>query len=214
MKRLLSQLAVVVIIASTVAIAQTSKSDPGVPASPDVSLHTPYQPITGTERLSWFVQNTIGLRSLGAGLLSAGLGTAMDSPKEYGGSWEGFGKRYGMRLTGVSTGNVMEAGLGDIWGEDPRYFRAGSGPFVHRVLHVVKLTFTARDRDGNVAPAYARYIGIAGNNFLSNTWRAQSEADTQHALTRTALGFVGRMGGDAFQEFWPDVRQHIWHKKP
>jgi hypothetical protein len=33
-------------------------------------------------------------------------------------------------------------------------------------------------------PAYARYIGVSGNNFLSNTWRADSEASLGNASLR------------------------------
>ena len=58
----------------------------------------------------------------------------------------------------------------------------------------------------------ARFVAIPGNNFLSNTWRERSEADTNHALERTALGFLGRMAGNTFEEFWPDVKQKIFHR--
>jgi len=177
-------------------------------------VNSPYQPITGRERWKWFLQSTIGPQSLAAGVFSSGFGTASNSPKEYGGTWEGFGSRYGMRLTGVSTGNAMEAGIGALWGEDPRYFRAPGRPFGRRVQNIVKMTFVARRQNGNFASAYARYVATAGNNVLSNTWRVDSEADAQHAAVRTLLGFVGRMGSNAFQEFWPDVRRRILKKKP
>ncbi len=147
------------------------------------------------------------------GLFTSGFSTATGTPREYGTHWEGFGKRYGMRLTGISTGNMMEAGLGSLWGEDSRYFRAAGQPFKARVKNVVVMTFAARRADGDLAPAYARYMGNAGNNFLSNSWRADSEADIGHACTRIVLGFVGRMSSNAFAEFWPDARKHIFHGK-
>lgn len=67
------------------------------------------QPISGRQRFHWFVQSTIGPESLAAGLFTAGFGTAINRPKEYGPHWEGYGKRYGMRFTGIATGNAMEA---------------------------------------------------------------------------------------------------------
>jgi hypothetical protein len=119
-----------------------------------------------------------------------------------------------MRLTGVATSNAIEAGLGAIWGEDPRYYRAGSDVhFGARVGHVVKWTFVASNQNGTVQPAYARYIAITGNNFLSNTWREQSEADTTHALVRVGLGVLAKMAGNAFDEFWPDAKQKLLHRK-
>jgi hypothetical protein len=172
-----------------------------------------YQAISAGERLRWFAQSTAGPESLTAGLFSAGFGTAIDRPREYGPHWDGFGKRYAMRLTGVSTGNAIEAGLGAVWGEDPRYFRAAGQPIKRRLENVMVMTFAARQRDGNLGPAYARYLGNAGNNFLSNSWRADSESGTGDACIRILLGFAGKMGSNAFAEFWPDARKLIFHRK-
>ncbi len=174
---------------------------------------TSYQPVTGRQRIDWFAKSTLGPEGLAAGLFTAGFGTARNSSREYGPHWDGFGDRYGMRLTGIATGNAMEAGLGALWGEDPRYFLANGQPFKARISNVVVMTFVARRADGHLAPAYARYLGNAGNNFLSNTWRADSESSAGDACLRIALGVAGRMGSNAFAEFWPSVRKHIFHRK-
>jgi hypothetical protein len=168
-------------------------------------------PITPAERVKWFTESTVGPTTLAAGVISAGWGTQYNSPREYGPHWEGFGRRYGMRLTGISTGNAMEAGLGTLWGEDPRYSRAERKSFGGRVRHVVAMTFMAPDSRGGMMPAYARYAAISGNNFLSNTWREPSEATNNRALFRTGLGFLARMAGNAFDEFWPDVKHKLHH---
>lgn len=184
---------------------------PGQTAS--AAQNQAYTPITREQRLRWFIRNTVGPTGLTAGLFSAGIGTALDRPKEYGPGWAGFGSRYGMRLTGISTGNAMEAGLGALWGEDPRYFRVADEPFGSRIRNVVKMTFLAYRADGHLASAYARYIAIPGNNFLSNAWREPSESTNTAAIERTGLGFAGRLTSNAFKEFWPDVRRklHMGH---
>lgn len=190
-----------------------AESKPDAPVASDSitkspSERQPYDPINGTRRFEWFFIRSVGPESLMAGLFTAGIGTARDKPVEYGTHFDGFGKRYTMRLTGVATGNAMEASFGAIWGEDPRYFRVKSRPLLKRVENVVVMTFVTRRRDGHFGPAYARYIATPGNNFLSNTWRADSEATVSAALTRTVLGFAGRMADNAFQEFWPDLKKH------
>ena len=78
----------------------------------------------------------------------------------------------------------------------------------------MKMTFLARNKDGENIPAYARYAATGGNNFLSNTWRAPSEATVGHAAVRVLIGFLGRMSGNAFAEFWPDVRRLLGRKGP
>jgi hypothetical protein len=186
---------------------------PHLQEPPVDTLDPAYHGITGKQRLQWFVKSTVGPQSLATGLFTAGIATAENLPEEYGPHWEGFGKRYGMRLTGVATGHAMEAGLGALWQEDPRYFRAEDHAFQGRMKHIVVMTFAARREHGHLAPAYARFISIPASNFLSNTWRADSVATTGDATRRTALGFVGRMGSNAFAEFWPDVKRHIFHKK-
>ena len=191
-----------IILAQTQARAQ---SPPLTPTNPNSF----YKPITGSERVKWTIRSTIGPQSLAAGVLSAGWGTAFNSPEEYGTNWDGFAKRYGMRLTGVSTGNAIEASAGMLWGEDPRYFPAKKTHFMGRVTHAADLTFRTRDSNGNLKPAYARYAGNVGNNFLSNTWRVESESSVESALTRIVLGFAGKFGSHLFEEFWPSVRRKI-----
>jgi hypothetical protein len=172
-----------------------------------------YQPITGKERLHWFVMSSVGPQSLGVGVLKAGMGTAGNHPPEYGTHWDGFGKRYGIRLSGVVTSHAMEGTIGALWGEDPRYFRASGRPLGGRMKQIVVMTFAARRPDGHLAPAYARYIAKSGSNFLSNTWRVPSDSSVNDALIRTAMGFLGKMMGNAFQEFWPDVAHRLHRKR-
>jgi hypothetical protein len=170
-----------------------------------------YNPITPRQRLRWFITNTIGPPHLAGGIVVSAFGTALNRPKEYGPHWGGFADRYGMRMTGIVTGNAIEASVGFLLREDPRYFRVQERPFKARIANVVRLTFVARRDDGNYGPAYARYMAVAGNNFLSNTWRVQSEANVQNALLRTAEGFAGRMAVNAFEEFWPNVKERVFH---
>jgi hypothetical protein len=178
------------------------------PATQDDTYHS----ITSRQRMRWFLTNTIGPPHLVGGLFTSAFGTAVDRPKEYGPGWAGFGDRYGMRLTGTSTGNAIEASAGALWGEDPRYFRAPGESFKRRFSNAVQLTFVARRRNGRFAPAYARYIAISGNNFLSNTWRVDSEANTHDAVIRTVDGFAGRLASNLFEEFWPDIKNFAFHR--
>ncbi len=183
----------------------TAPNDSPAPVSPAA--------INGIGRLNWAVHSTIGPASLWIGVLSSTWGTAFNRPTEYGRSFEGWTKRYGLRLTGVATSNVMEAGLGAIWGEDPRYYRARPGlPSKSRLGRAAKMTFLS-ERDGRLTPAYARYIGIAGANVLSDTWRPNSDRGPVDTLARIGQGFGGRLLGNLWEEFWPDVKKHLFFIK-
>jgi hypothetical protein len=169
--------------------------------------------ITGQERLEWVVKGTVGPQSLATGLFTAAIQTGQNRPREYGPHWDGFGKRYGLRLTGIATERAMEAGLGALWGEDPRYFRAEDHTFHGRFKHVIVMTVAARRTDGDLAAAYARFVAEPASNFLSNTWRPDSIANPTDALGRTAFAFAGRLAGNSFAEFWPDLKKRIFHRR-
>jgi hypothetical protein len=208
-----TRFAVLFLVATILASVQV-RSQTSVPDSPSATrFRATYQPITGQQRLHWLVKSTVGPQTLFVGLFSAAISTAENSPKEYGGTWEGYGKRYGMRLNGNATSNTIEAGFGSIWGEDPRYFRTEGEPFKRRAKNVIAMAFLAHNREGRVVPAYARYIAVPGSSFLSNIWRADSEATTSDALQRVVWGFLGDMGSNAFAEFWPDVHRKVLHNK-
>jgi hypothetical protein len=180
---------------------------------PDSNTEGAYRPITNPERSYWFLHSTIGARSMGAGVVSASWGTLLNKPEEYGTHWGGFSKRYVTRLSGVSIGNAIEAGLGMAINEDPRYFRSVKSSPWQRARHAAAMTVLAYHSDGSVAPAYARYAGIVGNNFLSNTWRAPSESNVSSALTRTALGFGSRFISNLFDEFLTDLTAKVLRHK-
>lgn len=186
----------------------------GVASTPNAETVPNYAPASGKDRVKWFAVTTAGPLSLLAdGPVSSAWGTMLNKPKEYGPHWEGFAKRYGMRLTGLSTGNAMEAGLGALWGEDPRYFPSPKRGFGPRAKYAIRTAFVAPHRDGRWHPAYARFAGNVGSSFLSNTWRVPSENGAGSAVLRIFWGVVGDIGGNAYAEFWPDVKRKVFRKK-
>jgi hypothetical protein len=104
---------------------------------------------------------------------------------------------------------MMEASLGALWDEDPRYVRATGQPLTKRLAHVVKMSFIARNRNGESMPAYARYISVPLNSYVSNAWRPDSERDARHVAMRIPMAFVNRTIGNAFAEFWPDMTKWL-----
>jgi hypothetical protein len=198
-------------VAAAVAIAQDSSAP--VDSQSQAVVQSDTSAITAQERLGWILKSTLGPRNLAAGLFVSGWGTWRNEPEEYGPHWEGYGKRYGLRLTVGGTSNVIEASLGSVWGEDPRYRRAEGQPVGRRLAHVFVSTFVTRDRNGDPMPAYARYIAVPSGNLISNTWRPDSQATFSDVWVRTGMGFLSRVIGNAFSEFFPDLHEHAFQKK-
>jgi hypothetical protein len=194
------------------AVVAPAPSSPVTPAADIVVEGPPYVAITPWQRFQWFDQKTFGVSNLGGTLPGAAWGTLLDRPHEAGPHWQGFAERYGVAMSTNAVSNTIEASLGAIWGEDPRYKRAGAEvPFKSRLSHVAKWTVLAPNRNGELRPAYARFIAISSASFISNSWREPSDTDLDESLGRIAFGLLGHMVSNAFDEFWPDAKRKLFH---
>jgi hypothetical protein len=201
MRTLLTMMGVVLMAANL--SAQTRP--PVTPVAP-----TPETPMTAADRVGWVVDGNVSPRSLAAGVVVAGWNTAINSPPEWERRWSGYGKRYMAREINLATSNGLEAGVGALWDEDPRYVRERSGRITSRVSHAVRTAFTAR-RHGAEIPAYARYTATVGAAFIAEAWLPPSASRPRDRTLRIAGAFVGRSLANLWVEFWPDIRARLHH---
>jgi hypothetical protein len=204
-------LCALVCLAAAPARAQDAQN-PGGPlaAAPTGITAEAYQPITGRERVDWAVIGTVGIRSLTVvGPLAAAWNTAWNTPEEWERSWSGFGKRYAQREADVAISNTIEAGLGALWHEEPRYIRSGRKGIMPRARYAMKTVLLAQRPDGRLAPAWGRYAGNTLNNVIENAWLPASVTTPGQTVARVGLGFLSRLGGNLWEEYWPDVRARL-----
>lgn len=187
------------------AYAQSQNPIPVTAVAPN-----PPAPMTGKDRIGWVVDGNASPRSLLAGFIVSGWNTGINTPPEWGRTWSGYGKRYMAREGDLAVSNTMEAGLGALWDEDPRYVRAGHGRLTARIGHAVRYAFVARRRDDEI-PAYARYTANVGIAFIGNAWRPPSASRAGDRTLTIAGSFVGRSLANLWEEFWPDVRARLHH---
>lgn len=166
-----------------------------------------YTPITPAGRVRWVFKNTFGYRSLTLGIIYSGIQTARNKPEEWGPGWEGFGKRFGTRQATQLIGSSVEASVGALWGEDPRYFHSWRKGFWPRANYAAKMTFFSYRRDGSTGFAYARAIGISAGKAISSTWYPPTDNDWQDTMSRIGISYLGRFLANLWYEFTPEK----WH---
>jgi hypothetical protein len=181
------------------------RAQPAIDTAASLTVEPVATPLTAEERFKWVVLATVGPKNLAAGIVVAGIQTWRNDPDEYGPHWDGFAKRYGARLGLGGTINAIEASVGALWGEDPRYFRAAGQPFKRRIGNIFKMAFVARDPAGQLHPAYARFIAVPSGVIVSNTWRPDSPITAGHVSWQIGIGFINRIVGNTFSEFLPDL---------
>jgi len=169
-------------------------------------------PPTLEERLRYHVIQTVGPPSLlGTGFTSA-IGLWRDAPHDWGQGMEGYGRRYAYSMAGNASKNAMEFAAGAVLREDLRYFRSRDRRFSRRVLHIVRGTFLLPG--GGARPAYARFAGSYGAGFLTNVWYPQPVNGPGHGVLRGTYLLLGDLSGNAFREFWPDLKKKLRRKRP
>jgi hypothetical protein len=169
-------------------------------------------PIDGSGRTLWIVDGILGPRSLTVGVIASAWDMALRMPKEWPQSPYGFDQRYLQREADVAISNTLEAGLGAIWGEDPRYFRSHRTSLGARTAYAIKTVVLAPRRDGEMKLAWGRFAGNVFNNVIENAWLPPSATTAKQTALRSANGMLGRLAGNLWEEFWPDVRAHLAHR--
>jgi hypothetical protein len=197
-------------IASGAAAQQQETTEPLATAAVSPPPTPAPTPIDTQQRVNWIVSGTVGRRSLGVGVLASAWQTGWNDPEEWGRTWSGLGKRYLAREADVALSNSIEAGLGAIWGEDPRYSPAPRGSVESRIGYAAKTVVLAPRRDGRLAPAWGRYAGNTLNNVIENTWLPPTMTTPKQTVVRSASGLLGRLIGNLWDEFWPDLK-HVIH---
>ena len=200
--------ATIVIAAAALLYSVGASAQPS--AKPEVRPDTP---MTARDRVDWVVDGTIGLQSLGVGVIASAWQTAWNTPSEWGRTWSGAGKRYVNRGADVAISGTIEAGLGAIWGERADYIRSGKHGIKPRLGYALKTVFLAYRPDGHLAPAWGRYAGNTFNNLIENTWLPPSVTTWQQTTWRSASGFGTRAIGNVWEEFWPDVSRRVFHRQ-
>jgi hypothetical protein len=194
-----------------VALCQPTDGAAGGAQAPATALTAvAYVPITTAERVDWAVDGVIGRRSLTiVGPLATAWLTAFNSPEEWGRGFSGIAKRYAQREADVAISNSIEAGLGALWGEDPRYIASARKGIWPRARYALKTSVLAPRRDGKLRPAWGRYAGNTLNNLIENSWLPPSQTTATQTVVRSGMGIVTRIGGNLWEEFWPDVARRF-----
>jgi len=168
-----------------------------------------YSPITSSERAAWLAGEIASPGALSRAAFTSAWMTRGNWPVEWSRSASGYGRRFGDTQAATAVSSSIEAGLGSLWGEDPRYVRSGRPDRMARIRHAVTSVALARRRDGHRATAWGRFAGSVAGNVIENTWLPPSAATRSQTTARVATGFAGQLAANLWKEFWPDLRRRL-----
>jgi hypothetical protein len=148
------------------------------------------------------------------GVISAGYGHLVDTDPHTGTDLGGFGQRLALTVVRQATDRVSGDGIFTaLFHQDPRFYRAGHGPLVHRGLLAVKQTYVRLNDSGEERPSFSGLLGHAVGSFLAMTYYPHESATAAIAARGFGTAVAGDMGSKLLLEFGPDALRLALYRK-
>ena len=132
-------------------------------------------------------------------------------PRDWDRGWPGARNRLASQYGQFAISELTEFFVAPALNEDPRYERLGSRfPFGQRVKRAVVGTFWVRQLQGDGhTVAFSRFAGAFASWGVASRWHPPEHRDFSEFAWRGSMRLGVKVGGNAFREFWPDIRQRL-----
>jgi hypothetical protein len=176
------------------------------------SAHVP--PLTAGQKFKVVARSSFDpVQFVWYGFLS-GISQAQNSEPGFGQGAAGYGKRYGAALADGTIENFMtSAVMASLFRQDPRFYQAGEGGFVHRATYALSRIVITRSDSGHQQFNASEILGSAMAAGIS-TYSYHPREDRNIGNTASVWGSM--IGYDTLtivvKEFWPDIRRKLQKK--
>lgn len=143
----------------------------------------------------------------------AGISQARNQTPEFHQGAAGFARYFWHSFADQAVGNYFtEFIVPYATRQDPRYYTLGHGSLLKRTSYSISRLFVTRTDSGGRAFNFSEIIGNGAGAGVSNLYYPSQE----RTWTKTGQKWANQVALDGIfnvmKEFWPDVRQHVFHK--
>ncbi len=170
-------------------------------------------PMTVREKLLFPVHEEIRWTTLVPILYSGGYGVWRDSDPKLGTDAAGFGERVGESALHQATSRVIsDSFLPILLHEDPRYYRQAYGTYGSRTEHAIRRVFITQTDGGSRTFNVSDLLGRGMAAALTQTYYPDQSIGAGVVMRSWGISIAALGGGNLFEEFWPDVKQKVFHR--
>ena len=207
MFRSLSAVLFIAAISCSFAFAQTEPAPSPTPGpSPDRILTSPtYTRPSANARFKRYVNSTVGPFTLARNVAYAGLATWENSPEEWGGQWEGFGKRVASNFGKNLIKQTTIYGLDEALKLDSGYYRAKGKSNGAKIRNALLSPVTSRTRSGKRVIGIPRIVGAYSGNIIARETWYPDRYDWKDGVRNGTISFAVAGAFNLFKEF-------VWKK--
>ena len=177
--------------------------------------HQPVSALTVKQKFKLFAKETFDPFTPASAAAGAAIAQTDNDDPKYGYGGSAYAQRFGAALADITSQNFFQdALLASVLHEDPRYFRIGPEfPFWHRVGHALARVAVTRTDSGNSTFNYAGILGMSMGIALSNAYYPAASVNGTEVAKRFGTSLAASALYNILPEFWPDIRQKVFHRK-
>lgn len=159
---------------------------------------------TARQMAHYWLRNTVGPRAFIGGAFTASWNTwVITSPTEWHRNASGWGKRLGSSLLDNSINQSSLVLLSRAMGQDPMYYRCACSGLGPRLGHAIKMTFIARNRNGDAVFAPAKLIAPFTGPLVTRDTLYPDRFGPSNAMSGAAYYLAGGVA-------WSIIREFVW----
>src|SRR5215213_1410660 len=182
----------------SVAVTKQAKDDDSKPVKK--ADQTYVRPDRKTRQKNYF-KSIFGPVSLAKTVVSAGISTARNSPEEWGGQWEGFGRRVASSFGKKAIKQTTIYALDESFKLDSKFYRSQNRSFGAKVKNALVSPFTARDENGRRVFGFPRIVGTYTASIIAaETWYPKRYS-YKNGLRSGTISFGFNAAFNLFKEF-------------
>ena len=170
-------------------------------------------PLSSRDKMLFWLHEEISPVGWVPALMSSGYEQLTNGDPKYGSDSAAFGERFGAAVLRESSMRFFsDSLLPTLTHEDPRYYRKASGGVIARGLYAAERVFVIRRNSGLRGINYSDTLGRLAASALTPTYYPAPSANGRVVMETWGVALAGDAGGNLFLEFWPDVRDAIFHR--
>jgi hypothetical protein len=166
--------------------------------------------LTSWDKFKLAANNSVSVPTVGAALIGAGFGQAIDSPGGYHQGMEGYGKRFGAGMARSASDQFFGTFiLASALREDPRFYVKKNLDFKESVEYAAIRVIYTRSDSGERVVNYSGFLGPLASETLANAYYPQGNRGVGSTLIRYSTDIGWRFAGHLLRQYWPAINKRL-----
>jgi len=173
-----------------------------------------YTPLTASERWKLYLKMTYASPGpyLSPTVNALLLDQANGAPHQWGGGFPGFGRRLASRVGNAVLQGTFQAPLAALFHEDVRYIPTRQRGFQRRALHAILYSFLTYNDKGHPTLNIANITAYYASTAVTTLWVPGIGNAARYTFVNGSEQIALNFPLTVVQEFWPEIRRHIFRR--